>query len=140
MGSKRQEGISREYGKFSTLSLIQVNSDVTIDLEGGYLKYKEGVIPFTWKEYQVLSIFVQRRQISSWGYCRVEDMVKQIYDKDSEVVDKPRAIQETIRRLRKKFAMVPGCDQIIENRPGWGYRLRISHSTNQITLQNLDEM
>ena len=140
MGSKRQKGISQENGKFSTLSIIQVNLDVTIDLEGGCLNYKEDVIPLTRKEHQVLSILVQRRQISSWGYCRVEDMVKQIYPKDSEVVDKPGAIQETIYRLRKKFAMIPGCDQIIESRPGWGYRLRISNITNQTTLQNLDEM
>ncbi len=124
MDFKRQKGMSQENGTCAALGSVQVNSDVTIDMEGGYLNCKEISIPLARKEYQVLCILIQRRQISSWGYCRVEELVKYIYSRDSEVVDKPRALQETIYRLRKKFAPLPGCDHIIEGRSGWGYRLR----------------
>lgn len=134
MNFKRQKGMSQENGTFTPVSSIRVNADLTIDLEGGYLYYKKSSIPLARKEHQVLCILAQKRQTSQRGYCRIEELVKQMYPRDSEVIDKPRAIQETIYRLRKKFALLPGCEHIIEGRPGWGYRLDISDNTNQTTL------
>ncbi len=96
-------------------SKVKLKEDIYIDYSAKKLYYKNELVPFTKKEFDIIELLsLNRGQI--FDKERIFELIWG-YDSDSEI----SVVAEYVRRIRQKFVKVSGKD-FIETSWGYGYK------------------
>ena len=100
-------------------SLIQLGSDLWLDLDGGIVIREQERLLLTAREVNVLRILIQ-----AWHNGRQYISAQAIADRiHLDIYNPEHSIEQTISLLRRKLGETPHRPRILRGRRGFGYRL-----------------
>ncbi len=100
-------------------SLVQLASDLWIDLDGGVVIREQERLLLTAREVNVLRILVQ-----AWHNGRQYISAQAIADRiHLDIYNPEHSIEQSISLLRRKLGETPHRAHILRGRRGFGYRL-----------------